>query len=343
MKIIHPMLAQDSTEVETIDGKVTVTSKYFNKPGRFGEIKYDGSRYIMQRDAEGKVHLTSRTISVKDNLPVEKTENLRGYLFDDNKDLADIIIDWEILIKHNGEFIKDNGSSHVNKVMLSKPEKAKELLSESGIELVYIVYDILSYRGIWLETTPLHERKIILKRAFDYIARYEKQEYTNRMSLSETIPHTQEQYDKLIASGFEGMMIKNSMSNYEQWDHSKNRMKVKKQITVDWFIIGGKEGTGKYKWTLWALIIWQFVDGNVKEVCTISGMDDNQRTTYWWYLKALMYQGGAFETEDGGIILSEDVLPIVVEFIVQEKTANKYRHPRFSQERPDKNYQDCVF
>ena len=34
---------------------------------------------------------------MKDNLPVDKTENLRGYLFDDNMVLAGTTIDGEIL------------------------------------------------------------------------------------------------------------------------------------------------------------------------------------------------------------------------------------------------------
>ena len=111
----HPMLAKDGTLIEW----KKVTSKFFTDD-YFAEIKYDGSRYVLQRDENWKAHLTSRNVSVKTDLPVDKTANLYGYMYKDSKAMAGCTIDWELVVIKDGKAVNSNGSSEVNRIMLSE-------------------------------------------------------------------------------------------------------------------------------------------------------------------------------------------------------------------------------
>lgn len=67
--------------------------------------KLDGSRYIAQWDEDGKFSLTSRHISVKTGLPVDKTEHGKKlFFFRDNKNLAGTIIDGEVICYNDNEY-----------------------------------------------------------------------------------------------------------------------------------------------------------------------------------------------------------------------------------------------
>lgn len=383
------MLARDATKViHNPDGTIIVTSERFWDEKYIGEIKYDGSRYIIQWDEDGKVFCTSRNASVKDGLPVDKTENLRGYLFDDCKELAGITIDGEVLVKINGEFVRENGSSEVNKIMLSAPDKAKLRLLNPDIELVYVAYDCLQY-GVDYTEQALHYRKDVLKLAIKDIILHLNAKYVCKYILSETFPPSDEKLQEIFDSGHEGMMLKDIESKYEQNEHSKHWLKVKKMLTEDGIIMGGQRGGGKYKDTLGALIIGQFFEiwritqsewdgsydekmngikvgpvGNrvfnydnklrkgwdlimyeLKEVCTISGMDDETRHKFWewfetsadlWFMMADVKWNILFRPEN---VRDSSI----VEFIAQEKTQARYRHPRFLQIREDKPMVDCIF
>lgn len=384
------MLAQDGTLVSHVGGKVEIDCKYFDDKEWIGEIKYDGSRYVLQWDEEGKVFLTSRNVSVKDNLPTDKTENLRGYLYDDCKELAGITIDGEILIQHKNEngdwvFLKGNGSSEVNKIMLSAPEKAKERLADSNIKLIYVVYDVLRALDQDVTDKGVIARKRILEDVMCVLDKHLGDMAKKHMKLAPVFhPATKKQFQEIISTGGEGMMLKRIESNYQQGEHSKDWLKVKNCQTYDGVVMGMNMGTGKYENTMGALVIGQFFEVTkntdkefyetfaeslveegklfvvgkevlfwqsggrlfvLKEVCTISGMTDEQRNNYWEDFKGRITRTEAYK--DGSKVrffqgkIAENAW--CVEFLAQEKTKSRYRHPRFIQNREDKNLQDCLF
>lgn len=339
------MLAGDSTEFKKEGDVVKVTSRLLGDKDYIVEKKYDGSRYILQWDEDGKVFLTSRNVSVKDNLPVDKTENLRGYLFDDNMVLAGTTIDGEILVKINGEFPKDNGSSEVNKIMLSSPDKAKERLKDENIQLVYKVYDVLFAAGTDIRDMPLIERKRMLEHLKEHIC-YQYKDYAGAIEVAEFFESSevdQEWLDDIVQDS-EGAMFKLKSSHYIAGDR-KYWQKVKRLTAQDGVILGAKKGTGKYSETLGALSVGQFFGDELQEVATISGMTDEQRDYFWSCMKKLVEEGIATEDEKG-ITLSTEAIQKdqwCVEFIAQEKTKSRYRHPRFVQERFDKPISDCIF
>lgn len=337
MNPIHPMLATDSTESEYKDGKLHITSKYFGNKEFAAEVKYDGSRYILAFDQTGHPRFTSRNVSVKTGLPVDKTENLIGKLFWKTDKLKGTILDGEMLLKSELTDGKGNGSAEVNKVMLSKPERAKELLTK--IEMVYVVYDILAWDGNDLQDSNFRVRRSWLEAAFKHIEK-EKCMNLSMLHLSKLIPNTQEEFEKQLANGMEGLMLKNLFSKYEQGHHSTSWKKVKRLETFDGIVLGGQIGTGKYEETLGALIVGQYFGNELKEVCTIAGMTDSQREEMWKRINQNCV------TKDGRKRwIFDDPLEVnwIVEFSAQEKTKSRYRHPRYLHDRQDKPAKDCKF
>jgi len=355
MKDFFPMLAQEWTKAELVDWKFVVTSEYFWNKKYFAERKYDGARYILARDEDWKARLTSRTISVKTNTPVDKSENLYWYLYENSEKLSWTVLDGEILIKDRmWNYINANGSSEVNKLMLSKPEKCKAMLENpeeflAGWKLVYVVFDILYLYWRDLTNLTIEHRKQIIEEAMIAVDTEFQNKFASRYELSIPFAATQESYENSLAAWFEGIVLKRMGSLYYEGQRTKDWVKVKKQETFDGVVMWGLRGTGKYANTLGALVIGQYFKSEgaeeFKEVCTISGMTDKQRNNYRERLRNGADRGTAYTDEKGNIYFEPWYLEdsLVVEFVAQERTSSGYRHLRFLQERKDKNHNECVF
>jgi DNA ligase-1 len=114
------------------------------------------------------------------------------------------------------------------------------------------------------------------------------------------------------SNGDEGTMVKDL---YRRWEGKRSDawLKIKDEKTVDVRVVGMKEGAGKYKGTLGALI----VDYRGKEV-PVSGMTDDQRRRFWSKPKSIVGK--------------------LVEVEFQEETVHgSLRHPRYKRHRPDKD------
>lgn len=346
-KPIFPMSSKDWTDYDVATGKVSCKLLWDKR--YLWELKYDWARYILQRGSETwTAYLTSRGISKKTGKHVDKTENLIGYLFDNSKDMAGTVLDGEVVaLDENGNPINWNGSNIVTKIMWAKPEKAKHRLENEGFSIGYVAYDILYYKGQNLQEMPLKLRKTHLEQALIDMDNTFSFKFSKRIILSQIVMWPEQWYlDSVLEAGFEGLMLKHINGKYQQDKRSSDWVKIKKLITEDGVILWGKAWTGKYKDTLGSLIIGQFVWRELKEVCTIWGMTDEQRRDFWNYLEELYKEGDAGKDTKGNIYIDIDTIAKegkVVEFIAQEKTAKKYRHPRFIKIRDDKPIKDCVF
>ena len=198
------------------------------------EEKVGGSRYVLQFDSDGNPCLTSRCISVKTNKPVEKTENLLGYVCTTRLDLAGTILD--------GEIVGGDSFPETVKLMGSSPKKAKELL-KNGYRVRYIVYDILEHNGVDVRDRPLHFRKKILKELIKGLN-------NPYIELVKEVDNHIQSFNEIVAEGGEGVILKYKNSTYSEGCRSKDWVKVKKVITEEGIIMGMKEGTGKYKGNL---------------------------------------------------------------------------------------------
>lgn len=271
------------------------------------EEKLDGSRYILQFNSSGRPLLTSRKISVKTNLPVDKTANLRGYVVGDCMGLAGTILDGEIV----------GGDSFGNTVSLmgSSPERAQKMLKD-GFRVRYCVYDILQYRGEDMRDVPLGNRKAALQRAVDFYA-------NPYIEYVKTLPNKEQSYLDIVKNGGEGVILKMLNGLYVEGDRSKHWLKVKKSETYDGVILGFTEGNGKYENLIGSIRVGQMVNGSMDEVATISGMNDEDREHF---------------TNNQYKYIGK-----VVEFKAQQKTEARYRHPVFVRVRHDKSPNECKF
>lgn len=240
--------------------------------------------------------------------------------------------------------------------MLTKEEKIDERLAELTKEYMrveYHTYDILYVSWGWTEdlVNMDYETRHYVLNIQEKLIKAMIPETKEKFHVLTQLENTQENIDFVIASGQEGVMLKLKKGKYKQGTRSKDWVKVKKLITEDAIILGGVEGNGKYKWTLGALIIGQYIEGKLTEVWTISGMDDATRKYFWDWLLEMKLETWADwrDTTKWEIWLGEQDYKAhpetlkIVEFIAQEKTKARYRHPRFVQERLDKNYFECTF
>ena len=274
------------------------------------EEKLDGSRYILAFSKAGKPTLTSRQVSVKNNKLVDKTDNVKGIIIPDLcLQQAGTVID--------GEMIADEGFGATVSVMGASKDKAHDRLNNGVVHMNYVLYDILKFKGKNVMSKPFSERRKLLEQVI-------REVNFPKWKLVRTLPNDPQSFFDIVKAGGEGVMMKKLDSTYILGARSHQWIKVKKVKTYDGFIIGMNEGEGKYAGTLGALVIGQhFPDGAVKEVATISGMTDEMRTEFW--NNKLSYQGTC------------------VEFLAQEQTEERYRHPRFVRLRPDKSIVDCKF
>lgn len=300
IKIIHPMLAKAVPD--------KILDKCFNNKNWICEQKMDGSRYILQFDKNGIPHLTSRQVSVKNGLPVEKTSNVIGHVARVYKSLAGTILDGEIL--GGGTF------SETVKLMGSSPDKAQKMLAE-GYKVRYVLYDILEYQGEDLRGKTLKERKGFLKAAFN-------KANNPTWELVRQLENDRRSFREIVKAGGEGVILKEISGTYIEGVRPNFWLKVKKIDTHEAIITGMNSGTGKYADTLGALVISQYVNGKLQEVATLSGMTDEQRNDFWSNKKKYIGR--------------------IIEFKAQEKTKDfRYRHPVFIRMREDKNSKECIF
>ena len=287
---------------------------YFNSEDYIAEPKYDGARYVMQI-ADKDIYLTSRRVSLKGGGMCEKSANVPHITSFQKlpilKDYIGTILDGEIVSP------KKNLIS-VMSVMGASPETAIEYQEENGL-VDYFVFDILEYKGEDVRKMPFSLRRELLERIFRIGS------WGNIRLTPQVIEKKEEYYHKIIKEGGEGVVLKNLAGTYiEDSRPKRNWLKVKRVDTFDGIVIGGKEGNGKYRGNLGALIIGQYVNDKLQEVATISGMTDAQRAEFWNRIK----RGEQW----------------VVEFAAQEKTPYfRYRHPQYKRCRPDKNQRSCVW
>ncbi len=297
--------------------------------GRFvGEPKMDGARYLMHVGVGGN-RFTSRHISKKTNLFVEKTQNiphLRDIFSNEglNRDLQGCIFDGEIV---RGTVLSK--SSEVTKIMGAKPEKAIQIQQEVGY-VDYIIFDILYDKGRDVRGLPYETRRDILLRYLSDIADPKKHLDIIPVELQDK----ERFYEDIIELGGEGVILKDTQAPY-----GTGWAKVKRKATFDVIITGfedptkitkkvsGKESTSRYFDNNWigAIQFGQYFGGELINFGSCSGMDDALREQI--SCNRELYLGKVIEIE------------------AQERIAKtgRFRHPRFIRFRPDKNPEQCIY
>lgn len=315
------------------------------------EEKFDGCRYLMHLGVVGKKakiltyayrgarnldkndsynRFTSRKISVKNDLYVEKTDNFPHlHELDMPVDIRGTVVDGEITAQ--GVAPKDRD---ITPVTGAKPEKAIAHQEEHGYA-VYKIFDVLYFNGKDVRDEPLHVRrkyaKVVVKTLV--ACNPEKKKYIKLSRVFKT--GKQEQYEEMLSVGKEGGLLKHVDSKYGE---RTKWVKVIENETYDVVVMGyvkakemttkssGEVSVSKFHKKGWigAIRFGQYKGKELIECGQCSGMTDAIRKYITNNKKKCI--GNVFEMK------------------AKERNENgKFRHPRFIKWRDDKGAKQCEY
>jgi ATP-dependent DNA ligase len=320
----------------------TIDETNQNHLKRIEEILHSAD-YMAEEKIDGCHYMTigARFFSTE---AIEKTNNyphLRDFFIHMN--MPNLILDGEI--NYPGRT-----SQYCTKVTGASPDTAIAFQNDTS-PIHYTMWDMLrTPRGTWLLNEPLWKRRKILE---EFYARFIKgtslEQYIHLTDYRTT--DKKQYYEELLMEGKEGVVLKRLDSMYImgkkpmwQW------MKLKQKDTADLFITGYDAPTMKYSglnvdnWAYWreidgilqpvtkyyymnwigALELSAFVNGEVRKVCTCSGISEQMREEI--------------------SLNKQQYMNRVVKISYMEKTeAGIPRHPRFEQFHESKLAKECIW
>jgi hypothetical protein len=236
----------------------------------YAQMKMDGMRFnAIVRG--GKVEFRSRNgkeILLLGNLE-EEFAALAGSI--------DCVFDGELLVMDEltGQFAdRQTGNGILNKANKGtiSPEEASKVHAS--------VWDLIPY--VMFETghcaTPYSKRFSTLEAIVNKQSAKDKKIWTVSSTIVETLEQAQEIFQDYLASGYEGIILKDGSGEWED-KRSKTQIKFKGELECDLKIVAVEEGKGKAVGMLGA-IICESSDGVVK-VNVGSGFTDAHRKQYW--------------------------------------------------------------
>lgn len=181
------------------------------------EPKLDGQRLIAE-SKDGKISLGTRR-----HLQVAKKFPEIVIALKDNVKSDDWILDGELTVPGGfGSLINRNVEDKFRINILSKK-----------IPATYHIFDLIRYDGEDLLHTPLVERKKLLIKSVKPSERLTLVPF--KLVDDETVS---EHFSEYVKQGYEGAILKNTKSVYEPGKRSGQWLKVKREDTVDVFVIG---------------------------------------------------------------------------------------------------------
>jgi len=216
--------------------KVTSIKEAFEVVGKPAacEFKYDGFRMLINKDEKGKIRIFTRRL---DEVTKQFPE-VEGYA-KKHVNAKTFILDSEAV----GFDPKTGRSKQFQEISqrIKRKYDIEKVQKELPIEIN--VFDILFYNGKSLLKTPFIERRKILEKII--------QEKKHMIVLADQIITDNEKkvsefYEKALAEGEEGIMIKNLQSGYKPGARVGYGVKLKPtENELDLVIIKAEYGTGK--------------------------------------------------------------------------------------------------
>lgn len=252
------------------------------------EPKYDGLRCIAIVE-DGTVTLLSRN-----GKEFTSSDHLKPQLLKLAEPIGDCVFD--------GELTAGNFNESVSAV------KKKDQQDDSTIYNVFDVLDMVEWNN---PITPYYQRRGYLKNAFEKVGDMPSLRLVPSYKI-ESDDEAYRFYNRFLAQGYEGGIVKNSQGLYRFKRH-KDWLKLKEVNEVDLRVESLVQGEGKYYGMLGALI----VKYKNKRVSVGAGFTDEERAL-WWKDPSLI-QGKTIEVR-----------------YHQETPDGSLRHPRLYRIRDDK-------
>ncbi len=279
-----------------------------DSPEYIAQIKLDGMRAIVHITSDG-LRIFSRSAGIADpTRPLEKSDSLPHLASLRLPDLVGTILDCEILAPG-----KDSAE-------LSGLVHRKEVDSDNT-NVKLFVFDILSVCGKKFTDRPLRYRLSELLQ----ISHKLQSEHIVILPYSTTPIQKRKLYDKVIASGGEGIMLKRLDAPYCEGERpSNNWYKAKKSAAYDCVITGFSTGKGKYNTQIGAVKFGQYVEGKLIELGQASGMNDDIR-------------------KDMSVNPKKYLGKVVTIKGMERLKSGAIRHPQFGGMRIDKHPLQCIW
>lgn len=202
---MEPMLAK------LADPDVPLTGSWISEP------KYDGQRIIAKRKGNIIRLLTRRHLQVAKKFP-EIVEALKNGI-----NSANWILDGELTVP--GGF-----SNLINR---NVEDEFRISLLARKIPATYHIFDLLKFDGETLVKKTLMERKKIL------LNNIHQDNYISIVPFKMVCEkNVKDHFNQYVNQGFEGAILKNTQSIYESGKRSGQWLKVKREDTVDVYVIG---------------------------------------------------------------------------------------------------------
>lgn len=303
MNLPRPMKAQDISK-KWHDGHVSAESYTASYLSFVIEPKVDGVRaYLLAEGGQTRLFVATSEREIEHRLP--QLDGLEGRF-------GSLLLDGELVVP---------GESLGTIVGALNATKRRPILDRA----VFYTFDVLHFetkntRGRFdMRRQPLSKRREVLESLVEFFPPGVR--IVNQYPVSEPV------VDAIRSAGFEGFMLKNPTSAYEEGRRSHTWLKMKWVSTIDCFVTGYEPGRGGYEGLV----------GSLK----MSVLDDNGKAIE-------IGKHGVFEermridmTDEGGN-LKPEWMGRVMELTYQSVgTDLRLRHPRLLRLRPDKKAREC--
>lgn len=351
LKIESPMLCQRTNVLSEDEIK-----DLWEGPDWIATEKIDGCRMLIIFDRKQGLSFYSRNISVTDFLPVQY-DNIY-HTFDVSKmpeNINSMVLDCEIICENsnvstvvgNHGVITETQLQAVAALLALNKEDSVKLQKEEAL-LKFLAFDFLMVNDSWCLEDSLANRLVYLERGVCAL----KDCGINIEMLPAVKLDRRAFYDKIVAEGGEGIVMKNLNSPYtatesrrrDGWIKIKRTMKesltaTKAGDTLDAFVTGFELGDEEKGWkdlvgALHFSILLKKDDGSVEEheIARISSIPLEAR-------KQITEIG-----KDGNPVLIESMYKKVAEVDGQavSSRAKRLKHARILRWREDKLWMDCA-
>lgn len=219
-KLFHPLSFMLASPIES--RAVEDLEQYI------AEEKFDGMR-CQAHISNQRVALYSRDLNdITHSFP----EIVQFFL---SKDLPDLVLDGEVCVYKNEEILP---------FQLLQKRMGRKKPSQSVIEkypVLFIAYDLLYHNDRPIFEKTLHQRRNLLKDLADEF----RVPVSNQFEVSDR-DHVEALFERALAHGNEGLMLKKKDSTYEYGQRRKSWLKVKKPSgTLDTVMMYAHAGSGK--------------------------------------------------------------------------------------------------
>ncbi|WP_292426100.1 ATP-dependent DNA ligase [Methanoregula sp.] len=281
------------------------------------EFKYDGSRFQFHKQGDTGKMYSRRLEDVSGALP-----DVIGLL--QGSTTHDVILDGEVIA------IKDGKPMPFQSVLRRFRRRHDIAEAQEEIMMVPNVFDILYLDGKTLIDLPfLERRKVLVEVVRKYVA---------PQVVSADPQVIEDTYNRALAAGHEGIMIKVLDSPYTPGQRGKNWIKIKPEVdTLDLAVIGAEWGEGKRAHVFGSFLLACQDQGKLVPLSRVAtGFSDDQLTEVYELLKDTVISSAGKEVRfEPGLVFEVGYAELQVSPTYGAGFA--LRFPRFIRLRDDKD------